>query len=1840
MKIPISFFRCLLACLLVLTLVISNDLLDDTTDFSNPSRAQQEKLTLQKIKTELQAEKWKIQGFLEKYFGLLITRDLFFIVVFVVEKLYLLLLGFLYGLLITTRYLFSSIYSNHDTQFSQSSDFKPPLGISLNEIEVSDGEYTPVHHKKSQSPLHSNRFEFNSGFGSGFNSGGFNPTVGINFLDAFLKSIQIFGYLEDAVFYELSRQLQTQRVLAGERLYSIEKRKDFCVVVEGHITVYAIDKSPSFPDSFSQTSTFDDPYEDIYSDSSNFSESDQELLLIPSSTQSKSEGKYFSRRSLNSNQILREVGQGNILSGTLQLLDIFTENLKDSASHPDSKSQSNFSPIVGIARVDTTLAVIPEKAFKRVRERFPKSAAHMIQVILTRLQRVTLFTMQNYLNLENRVISFEQRLASITIDPNNNIFSPKHQIYSLNNQRESDLSRSTTSESLLDTIEKIKTLCSMEFNSQKLNSESLQEFSPDRFHSNLSSHNNSENQTATFEKLKNSNHYSSPRSFSDTLGNGLEISYSLINKNSVIFIDEGSMDTLGRLHGPTLLKKTFSLSKASSSSSLNKSPTPSYEMEKDSLFFHYTQPDSEDFWPVPKAKEFNDIYDLSVNLVSKSLGITYLDKFRKPSSMSLVSHMDPSSGSVVDVSNSPQVSSSDQSTTSSKNFSSQPIPIFPKINSQDNSNSIDNRRYLSSRKGSLNSGGKFFNFKDHMPSYSGSTFSFNDLKLIYAPPGKVVIKKGQRPDGLFFVIDGTVELSDHIPETDSYSGNSVSLNNVSSIPVPTSIGESVDIPQVSEDMTNIALKIQTAFDEVSEKDLADSEKNVYLKIKSIIDSKEQGNNFQKKSINSKNNYKDSDAFIGNHSKHSNHNRRNKFLEFKSKSRKVGSGGMIGYFSAINDMPSNVTVLVSRRNPGHENKNRGAILAYLPLSSVTKLVHDFPVVYLTLARRVSKSLSFLVHHIDYALDWIRIPGGKLIYKSGSKSDAVHIVLSGRLRALSESPDPKKNKSVLSEYGQGESIGETDALAGDKRSFSLYTIRDSELVWIPKTLFTILVSIYPELTFHISKLIASRILKHSIKDQDRSYYEWNSASQHSIKNNPYLGQNVNNLFKEPLDSWNSNSNLKTICILPVNMSVPINEFSSRLYEALVETHGPSIALLKNSSVLENVGRNAFSRAGKLKTQSWLAELEEKRKMVLYVADSDVDSPWTLRCIRQADCILIIGLGDGDPSVGPFEQLVLATGSTAKKELVLLHPERSCLPGSTRKWLSYRQWIHTHHHIQMPTVSGDKNGGKLNLPRTKSVFGISKDTQIVRKNNIFGFFKYLYTKLFGIFEQDNNDQVNIPIEKSEGGKKKNSSNYRNGNKSSNDAASDQELKLKGFFDYPNSTSGALHNIKGHFKSYYKKFISKHRRTVSIPYKGTRSDFFRLARRLCNRSVGLVLSGGGARGNAHLGVLRAFEEAGIPVDMIGGTSIGAFYSGLYAQEPDTVSIWLRAKLFSRHMNSMWRTILDVTWPILSYTTGNEFNRALWKVFKSTEIEDLWLPYYCVTTNVTHSRLEVHTSGTLWKYCRASMSLSGFLPPLCDPNGEMLVDGGYLDNLPVDYMRYGFGANMIFAIDIAGEDDTNPVYYGESVSGLGVILNNLNPFRKYKIPNLSDIQSRLAYVSSVQTLKSSKSFPGVVYAKIPPRSCGVLEFSKFNEVYKKGYLYACSWVNYWRSNGNLDIWVKNRKRPIPINRKKSKEGFSRSHNANKVMPKNDKNINFVRKHHSSSKKVQSKNSRYSHLFELGADSDLMLHGDVKLMAPVRQIESQGTTKLESGELTRSVSAPKLFKDFKIYQSLSDGVDF
>jgi lysophospholipid hydrolase len=156
-------------------------------------------------------------------------------------------------------------------------------------------------------------------------------------------------------------------------------------------------------------------------------------------------------------------------------------------------------------------------------------------------------------------------------------------------------------------------------------------------------------------------------------------------------------------------------------------------------------------------------------------------------------------------------------------------------------------------------------------------------------------------------------------------------------------------------------------------------------------------------------------------------------------------------------------------------------------------------------------------------------------------------------------------------------------------------------------------------------------------------------------------------------------------------------------------------------------------------------------------------------------------------------------------------------------------------------------------------------------------------------------------------------------------------------------------------------------------------------------------------------------------------------------------------------------------------------------------------------------------------MSLSGYLPPLCD-DGDMLVDGGYLNNLPGDIIRTR-GGDTVIAVDVSSEDHVRPVSYGESLSGLYAIFTQWNPFSTEYIPSLADIQSRLAYVSCVKQLEDLKNMDGCIYLRPPVAHFGTMDFGKFDEIFEAGYQYGLKIVKKWEEDGTLSKWQNTTKK-------------------------------------------------------------------------------------------------------------------
>ncbi len=192
--------------------------------------------------------------------------------------------------------------------------------------------------------------------------------------------------------------------------------------------------------------------------------------------------------------------------------------------------------------------------------------------------------------------------------------------------------------------------------------------------------------------------------------------------------------------------------------------------------------------------------------------------------------------------------------------------------------------------------------------------------------------------------------------------------------------------------------------------------------------------------------------------------------------------------------------------------------------------------------------------------------------------------------------------------------------------------------------------------------------------------------------------------------------------------------------------------------------------------------------------------------------------------------------------------------------------------------------------------------------------------------------------------------------------------------------------------------------------ADYASLARQLTGRGLGLVLSGGGSRGFAHIGLVRALEELNIPVDLAGGTSMGAFFSALLAcgyNSREMTEIARATFVTHNHLN-------DYVLPRVSLIRGRKFLKRLGEIFGERRVEDLRTPYFCVSTNLTQACTMVHDNGLLATWVGTSMAIPGVAPPVVY-NGDLLVDGAVTNSLPTDIMQ-ALGRGPIIASDVSTE--------------------------------------------------------------------------------------------------------------------------------------------------------------------------------------------------------------------------------
>lgn len=926
-----------------------------------------------------------------------------------------------------------------------------------------------------------------------------------NYLDEFLSAIKVFGYLERPVFHELTRSMQTRKLIAGETL-NLEEEKGFCLVVDGLVEIFVKSgREGSQSDS------------DAGNDHGETSDSD-------SMGNPGSKGQGY--------QLLTEVKNGAPMSSLFSILSLFTEDVKlrhtaedeadlnanglfqnhrrfpsatgivqsspatppslpqtpitgspsqlrrpvrnrrsstlasvpldeplpkipplslDSpvpAIHPRAKPRrqmtSSYHPdIVARATVDTTIAIIPASAFRRLTRIYPKASAHIVQVILTRLQRVTLATGHSYLGLTSEVLRTEQHMN-------------KYTTYELPNFLRGDA------------LSRLKEKFARE----------RERAGPEDSSKGIALHN-----PAASRRRRPSSHALRKEAALHSLSEKASPALSTSMFEPRATQENGPAPSPGDLltHSIHMARSGGRELHAPSENSPEERRNDNHSPLSQRTFNPLAAPIQPGLLHRQESLDEDNIFRKSIlECVFKAIGLTNTRQ-----AMRMADSVEAS----------PRLVSYDQK----KQKAIFTNNAFGFIDPYEGSADGDSE--------SMTSGGVSVHSIPSIPALAAEMQ--DEVEIVFFPKGSVLVEQGERNPGLYYVVDGFLDVC--VPTDEKSEGAVFGARTTGANKSFEKVGDQFP-PPVSHTRSSSSH--------------ASSSKLGGLP----TDGKKR----------------------------------------RSQDRKslalIKPGGIAGYIGTISSYRS-FTDVVAKTD---------VCVGFLPRSSLERIVEKYPVVLLTMAKRLTSLLPRLILHIDFALEWVQVNAGQVIYHQGDESDAIYIVLNGRLRLVDNREDG--DAKVLGEFGQGDSVGELEVMTESERPGTLHAIRDTELAKFPRTLFNSLAQEHPGITIKISKIIASRM--------------------RALIDNPV--QSGDKKTAPPNMKAASTINLRTVTILPVTAGVPVVEFGNRLLNALIQVGAPEgVTLLNQAVILNHLGRHAFSRMGKLKLSQYLADLEEKYGLVLYIA-----------------------------------------------------------------------------------------------------------------------------------------------------------------------------------------------------------------------------------------------------------------------------------------------------------------------------------------------------------------------------------------------------------------------------------------------------------------------------------------------------------------------------------------------------------------------------------------------------------------------------------------------------------------
>ncbi|MUH72498.1 patatin-like phospholipase family protein [Psychrosphaera haliotis] len=291
-------------------------------------------------------------------------------------------------------------------------------------------------------------------------------------------------------------------------------------------------------------------------------------------------------------------------------------------------------------------------------------------------------------------------------------------------------------------------------------------------------------------------------------------------------------------------------------------------------------------------------------------------------------------------------------------------------------------------------------------------------------------------------------------------------------------------------------------------------------------------------------------------------------------------------------------------------------------------------------------------------------------------------------------------------------------------------------------------------------------------------------------------------------------------------------------------------------------------------------------------------------------------------------------------------------------------------------------------------------------------------------------------------------------------------------------------------------------------------MSRFLLEKAVGLVLGGGGARGFAHLGVIKAFEEAGIPIDIIGGNSMGALIGASYVAGVPREQIHLE---ILKHAKGG----MKLTFPVVSIMSNRNLSGAFQEALGDINIENLWTPFFAAACNLTDAETAVLDHGPLWKAVLASNSPAGLFPPVIS-EGNLLVDGAILENVPVKAMRQRLstplerrrGNGLVIAIDV----DVRGRFSVDTET------LELNTWKKVKshfsrkqdtLPGIVDILMQVAHIGGLSQRQQTKRGADI-YLEPPLSEYKIMDYKKAEQIIEVGYQFTLEHIAELKEQAGL----------------------------------------------------------------------------------------------------------------------------